>query len=99
MVTVRRQWNGYAIAVPVTALRDFHVRQWSGGVQAKSPYPMLYARMWCTLIPEEDRPYFGHSCRHGAGPHEILVCITKKDNPRSLYKALRARAEQPATAT
>jgi hypothetical protein len=35
---------------------------------------------------------FGHSCAHGEGPHDILVCITRSGNPRG-YQNLRRFAE------
>ena len=34
----------------------------------------------------------GYSCRHGPPPHEILVCIVKKDNNTQLYDALTGLA-------
>jgi hypothetical protein len=91
LVTVRRQWNSEKkIQVPLSVLHDFQVRTYSGGVIAKSPYPMLYAVMPCTAIPTGAE--FDHSCRHGSAPHNILVCITQIDNKRS-YKQLRQYAE------
>ncbi len=90
-VVVRRQWNSaLTISVPLSELWNFHIRKTSGGVQAPSPYPMLYAWMLCSSIPPESE--FDHSCRHGPPPHEILVCITQKDNPKDLYKSLRGQA-------
>jgi hypothetical protein len=86
---VRRQWNDWRIIeVPVSELRDFHYLESSGGVGARSPRPMLYARMLCTSIPEGSD--FPHSCQHGPPPHEILVCICKKDNPH-LFEALACK--------
>lgn len=94
-VTVRRQWNDWKkIKVPLSELRDFHIRSTSGGVSVRSPYPMLYARMWCSAIPKGAE--FGHSCVHGTPPHNILVCITQVDNPKPLYKKLRAMAPKQA---
>ncbi len=51
------------------------------------------ARMSCRWIPEEDADWFGHSCTHGPPPHDILVCITQKENSKRLYERLRAFAE------
>lgn len=91
MVTVCRQWNDdRVIDVPVSEVYDFQMRDESGGVRARSPRPMLYARMLCTAIPA--RANFPHSYSHGEGPHEILVCIRKKDNSTALYRELRERA-------
>jgi hypothetical protein len=33
---------------------------------------------------------FGHSCRHGSGPHWIKVLIFKSHNEPKLYEQLRA---------
>ncbi|TAM44317.1 MAG: hypothetical protein EPN53_16705 [Acidobacteria bacterium] len=91
LVAVRRQWNDWRIIeVPASALRDFHLRDESGGVHARSPQPFLHARLWCTAIP--DGSDFPHSCQHGEGPHEIVVCIVQKDNSKALYRRLREQA-------
>jgi hypothetical protein len=80
IVTVRRQWNDWKTGtVAADKLRDFHWRSSSGGVGAASPRPMLYARMFCDSLLSGE---IGHSCAHGPGPHDILVCIVKKDNPK-----------------
>ena len=91
IVQVRRHWNDYHIlSVPLDELRDFHFRSSSGGVARRSPRPMLYARMDCTAIPVGSD--FPHSCEHGPPPHEIVVCITQKDNGKALYQRLKASA-------
>jgi len=75
-VRVRRQWYDYrTIDVENARFFDFLVSEISGGVQAPSPYPMLYAYMLCSDIPEGEE--FVHSCRHGKDPHRIKVCITQ----------------------
>jgi hypothetical protein len=80
IVTVRRQWNDWKTGtVRFNKLRDFHRRSVSGGVQSPSPRPMLYARMFCDSLLSGE---IGHSCAHGQGPHDILVCIVKKDNAK-----------------
>ena len=89
-VTVRRQWNDYRTAtVKLSALYDFSWREFSGGVHARSPRPFLHARMSCDAIIDGELP---HSCRHGQGPHEILVCIVKKDNTRAVLKSIDAES-------
>lgn len=90
-VRVRRDWlDQRVISVPVSALFDFQIRKISGGKEVRSPYPMLYAVMYCTYIPAG--AIFAHSCNHGPPPHEILVCITQKDNDKNLYRKLRENA-------
>ncbi len=91
VVTVCRQWNDWRVLeIPVDKLYWFEMRDYSGGVGARSPRPMLHAHMLCTAIPEGSD--FPHSCRHGPPPHVIVVCIRKKDNSLALYNKLRAEA-------
>jgi len=84
-----RDWR--VIKVPFSALDDLHFRYESGGVGQVSSYPVLYARMWCSDIPDDAE--FGHSCAHGPPPHEILVCILKNHNPSKLYRQLLAQLD------
>jgi len=91
-VTVCRQWNDHRkIKVNLSALSGFHISKISGGVQARSPYPMLYAYMACDNIPESKE--FAHSCKHTGYPHRIKVCITQKHNSPALYRKLRRMIE------
>jgi hypothetical protein len=86
IVIVRRQWNDYRQGrVELGKLRNFHWRETSGGFGGRSPYPMRYARMWCDALIDGE---VGHSCEHGPGPHEILVCIVKKDNDKAVIRAI-----------
>ena len=88
LIIIRRQWNDWRkIQIPLSCLFNFHVSAYSGGVKARSPYPMLYAIIKCTDIPEGEE--FGHSCHHGPPPHNIKVCIVQRDNPKELYMKLR----------
>ena len=84
-MTVRRQWNdaGNTLNVALRELRGFHWRTVSGGVGARSSRPFLHARMFCSSIP--DGSTVPHLSRHGPTPHEILVCIVKKDNDNAVY--------------
>jgi hypothetical protein len=92
LVSVRRQWNDYRTAtVRLDHLRHFHWREESGGVRARSPRPFLHARMWCDAIVAGE---LAHSCAHGEGPHEILVCIVKKDNLKSVFSQLERLADE-----
>jgi len=79
LITVRRQPGDWRdIQVSFSELRDFHLSMASGGVGVSSNCYSLYARMWCSSIPEDAE--FAHSCQHGPPPHEILVVINRKDN-------------------
>jgi hypothetical protein len=85
-VWVRRHWNDFRNGrVLLTSMRHFHFREISGGVRARSPRSMLYARIWCDRLVEGE---IAHSCGHGPGPHEVLVCIVQRDNSKALYKRL-----------
>jgi hypothetical protein len=87
LINVRRQWNDYRVgAVQLRDLRGFHWRQTSGGVAARSPRPFPHARLWCDKIVDGE---IAHSCRHGPPPHEVLVCIVKKDNPETFRELER----------
>ena len=79
LITVRRQPNDWRAAqVPFSELTDFHLTQVSGGLGSVTLHYGLYARMWCSSIPEGVE--FAHSCQHGPPPHEILVVINRQDN-------------------
>ena len=71
----------------VADLWNFHYRRTSGGAVRVNPgaREMLYARTYCTLLPEE----FDHSCTHGPPPHDVLVWIGKKHNDAQLFEQLR----------
>ena len=88
-VVVRRQWNAWKKGkVAIDRMWGFHWRSTSGGVGARSPRPMLYAKISCDSLLDGE---IDHSGIHGPCPHEILVCIVKKDNPK-IFDALASRA-------
>jgi len=90
-VWVRRHWNDWRHGrVLLTSMRHFHLRDAFGGVGARPPRPMLFARIWCDSIIEGE---IAHSCAHGPAPHEVLVCIVQRDNSKVLYKRLLAMVE------
>jgi hypothetical protein len=75
----RRRWNDPAcFEVPVTALWDFHYRNEAGGVCRAMPRAFLHARLWCDHVPQGA---FGHLCGSDPGPHELVVCVLRNDNP------------------
>jgi hypothetical protein len=78
LVWVRRQWNDWRLTQyrlsDITGLRWDNV---SGGVKQKAPRVFLHGYVFCDeMVPGE----LSHSCRHGAAPHHVKVCITKKGN-------------------
>ena len=75
LVTVRRQWNSEMSAT--YRLQDVHNVHWddtSSGVLAGY---FLHAHARCDSMLEGE---LDHSGTHGPCPHEIKVCIVKKDN-------------------
>ena len=76
-VSIRRQWNDYRVAeTDFDNLDSFHWSDVSGGVFRKSPQPFIHAYVHCDQIDGE----IAHSGTHGPCPHNIKVCIVKKDN-------------------
>jgi hypothetical protein len=77
-VDVRRQWNDWKIAsYRLSDVDGLHWDSVSGGVKARAPRSFLHGYVWCDGMIEGE---LSHSCRHGAGPHRIKVCITKRGN-------------------
>ena len=87
-VYVRRQPSDYRIAK--YKLSDFKNPGWrytSGGIQTTFMGTMsIYGKVWCNGAIEGE---VAHSGVHGICPHEILVCVLKKDNPIKVYNRLK----------
>ena len=86
-VVIRRQWSDWR--QDVVELEDIDELHWdfsSGGVRI-SGRPFIHGYISCEKISE-----IPHSCRHGAGPHRIKVCMVKKDQARGVFEALLKRA-------
>ena len=76
IVWVRRQWNDWRnAAYKIEDVSGYHWDDTSGGVQARANRAYLHAYVWCNEMVKGE---LAHSCRHGAGPHRIKVCIIKK---------------------
>lgn len=88
-VWVRRQWNDCRIGkVLLDDISGLHWTDESGGVRARAPRPFLHGYIMCDRILEGE---ISHSCSHGYGPHEIKVCIVKKDNPGTFEHLMQNR--------
>ena len=84
-IHIRRQWNDYNIATTQLAcLQNLHWSSISGGVYARAPQLFVHGYVNCELIDGE----ISHSCRHTPKPHDILVCIVKKDNTTEAWKEI-----------
>jgi len=86
-VYVRRDWDDRGLG----RIRwpDLHDPRWdtmSGGAQVENPLPLIHAYVWCDKV----RGRIGHSCAHGAGPHNIKVCMLREDNTRRVWGRLLA---------
>ena len=86
-VRVRRDWNDHRIGtVKWSDLRDSHWDDISGGEQNPTPQPFIHGYVWCDIVQGD----IAHSCAHGPGPHNIKVCLVKKDNSREVWGRLSA---------
>ncbi len=86
-VRVRRDWNDHRIgSVKWSDLRDPRWDTISGGEQNPTPQPFIHGYVWCDIVQGD----IAHSCAHGPGPHNIKVCLVKKDNSREVWGRLSA---------
>ena len=86
-VRIRRDWNDHRIGtVRWSDLRDSHWDDISGGEQNPTPQPFIHGYVWCDVVQGD----IAHSCAHGPGPHNIKVCLVKKDNSREVWGRLSA---------
>jgi len=84
-VRVRRDWNDRRIGTVLWS--DLTNPRWdvvSGGTQTRTPQPFIHAYVWCNKV----RGDIAHSCAHGPGPHNIKVCLVKKDNSKEVWNYL-----------
>ena len=87
LIVVRRHWNDIRSAsVRFADVNGFRWDQVSGGVQRRSPRPMIYAYMQCTDVQEGE---LSHSASHGPCPHTIKVVVVARDNSPAVMRALR----------
>lgn len=86
-VRVRRDWNDHRIGtVKWSDLRDPRWDNVSGGEQNHAPQPFIHGYVWCDIVQGD----IAYSCAHGPGPHNIKVCLVKKDNSREIWGRLSA---------
>ena len=86
-VRVRRDWNDHRIGtVKWSDLRGPRWDSISGGEQNSTPQPFIHGYVWCDIVQGD----IAHSCAHGPGPHNIKVCLVKKDNSREVWNRLSA---------
>ena len=84
-IQIRRQWNDWRIAeVSFDKIEGLRWDKLSGGVRAPAPQPFIHGYVSCADVDGD----LAHSCRHGEGPHNIKVCIVKKDNSTEIWKKL-----------
>jgi hypothetical protein len=89
-VRIRRQYNDWKIGtVPLAVVRDPQFSRISGGGGHRSPRPMLYVKVYCDQVEGA----IGHNCEHGPPPHDIRVCVTKKDNEKRVYDYLAGQVQ------
>ena len=89
-VTVRRHAGDWLAAeYRIEEVEGVRWDSTSGGVNRRSPYPMLFGYVVCDGMVSGE---LAHSGRHGACPHTIKVVIQKRDNPGTIYKQMAAQA-------
>ena len=84
-VHVRRDWNDHRVGR--VRWSDLDNPRWdtvAGGTQVESRRPYIYAFVWCDKI----RGDIAHSCTQGPPPHNIKVCLMKRDNSRDVWDRL-----------
>ena len=84
-VHIRRDWNDHRVGTVRWA--DLRSPRWdtvSGGEQNRTPQPFIHAFVWCSLVNGD----IAHSCIHGPPPHDIKVCLVRKDNNRDVWNRL-----------
>lgn len=98
VVKVRRHWNDWRIATYHLAdLGGVHWDTMSGGVQSTAPQPFLHGYVVCAQMLDGE---LAHSGAHGPCPHEIKVCVVKKDNAPTIFAGLcTAAGPKPPRAT
>ena len=81
-VQIRRDWNDHRIGtVEWSQLRSPHWDNISGGEQNRTPQPFIHGFVWCDEVQGD----IAHSCIHGPPPHDIKVCLVKKDNSKEVW--------------
>ncbi len=84
-VQVRRDWNDHRVGR--VQWSDLENPRWdtvAGGTQVESRQPFIYAYVSCDKV----RGDIAHSCTHGPPPHNIKVCLMKRDNSRDVWNRL-----------
>lgn len=85
-VWVSRQWDDWRVAkYPLNSLANPHWDMVSGGIQAIALNAFIHGYVWCDGMVEGE---VAHSCKHGKGPHQIKVCVTKKGNDPKVFAKL-----------
>jgi hypothetical protein len=93
LLAVRRTPTNRRIGkVRLGDLRHIHWRTQAGGTRSRfMAQPFVFGRILCTQIVEGR---IAHTCQHGPPPHEVLVCMCQKDNPKELSVMLAHLANQ-----
>ena len=86
LVTVCRHWRDTQKAqVHIDKLTSLRFDSVAGGAGVMAPRLFLHGCILCTDLVSGE---IAHSGRRGPPPHEIIVCITKRDNKAEIYKRL-----------
>jgi hypothetical protein len=78
VINVRRQPTDWRIAqYDRRQVSGLHWSNVSGGVNATLTRQFVHGYVNCDAMISGE---LAHSCSHGPPPHQILVCVLKKDN-------------------
>ena len=93
-IFVKREWGDWKIgSIDFDDIIELKWGRIAGGTRKIMPKSLIQAKVSCDRIKGE----IGHSCMHGDGPHDILVCIVKSDNdPKIQKKLIEILGRQPS---
>jgi len=93
-IFVKREWGDWKIGrIDFDDIIELKWGRIAGGTRKMMPKSLIQAKVSCDRIKGE----IGHSCMHGDGPHDILVCIVKSDNdPKIQKKLIEILGRQPS---
>lgn len=96
-LVVRRQWNDWRRATyRIEDIDGLHMSDVGGGIRKTANRAYLHGYVVCDGMLDGE---LAHSCRHGPGPHNILVCVLKIDNSRAAYQLLIDRMDRRSEGT
>jgi len=92
-IVVRRNWNDWRTAsFSYDSIGGLHWDDICGGTCVRTPQFFLHGYVFCDGMIDGE---IAHSCQHGRGPHEIKVCVLKKDNRKIFHELVEGLGPKP----